>query len=138
MRVFAALILVTAVYVAGILSHMLLTYTPSVTKAADLYMQAIAAIHMQESECGRNAACWQRGPCGELGEYQITPIFRTDIFRLTGTWINVLDNAECVWAIDFWLRHYGPLVGADTVEKLCKLYKYGPTGYRKYVLNKVG
>ena len=88
-------------------------------------------IWLKESRRGKDPKCRKVGAAGERGEFQITPIFIDDIERLTEVRIDPHDNKQCRWAVVLWLDHYAPIVGAQTVDELYELYRYGPFGYRK-------
>ena len=101
----------------------------------DIYVQGTEYIHERESDYGRSPECkrgWV-GPHGERGEYQITPIFEEDIWRLFKERIDPYDNAQCKRLIPRWLKHYRP--GAKdlydvmiAVQELWACYNRGPTG----------
>lgn len=106
-------------------------FTPAPT--VDIYDHAIAMIHWQESRFGADPRCkpGHVGPAGEIGEFQITPIWLDDIHRL-GVGCDPWDRDSCRRAIRVWLKHYGPRVGAKDPDDLARLYNLGPTGFRRW------
>ncbi len=97
---------------------------------SDLFAQAVQVIHHRESRSGADPRCRQTGPCGEIGEYQMTPIWLADCARL-GIDVDPLDNESCRRAIRAWLAYYAPRLGAETPEHMAELYRRGPSGYRR-------
>ena len=98
---------------------------------ADPWADALDYIHWRESRQGQALNGKVVGPCGEMGEYQQTPIFRADIERLTGRTYDPRRPRSARWAARVWLMHYAPLAGLtpDDGEELAKLYRYGYAGY---------
>jgi len=88
--------------------------------------------HFRESRNGSDPKCREVGPRGEEGEYQITPIFIADVFRICGYRINPHDNESCREGIAIWLDYYTPLVAAGTINDLHELYRHGAKGYREW------
>jgi len=72
------------------------------------------------------------GPAGELGEYQITPIFTDEVFRLCGFRPDPHNNDQCVYGLYVWLGYHAPRVGAEGRDQLYELYRRGPSGYREW------
>lgn len=87
---------------------------------------------LRESSCGTDPAWRITGPAGEEGEYQIRPIFKKDVKRLSGYEIDVYDNDSCRYGIFIYLEEYAPRVGAVTVEDMYQLFRRGPSGYRTW------
>ena len=105
---------------------------PAPAPAATDYAAILDYIWLRESSRGQDRRCWQVGPAGEYGEFQVTPPFLADVQRIGGYVIDRADNASCRAGIEIWLRHYAPRVGAVTTDELYRLYNMGPGGYRKW------
>ena len=89
-------------------------------------------IWQRESRRGEDKRCWEIGPDGEYGEFQITPIFVRDVRRISGYEIIRSDYSSCVHGINIWLDYWLPRVGAVDLISQYELYNRGPTGYRKW------
>ncbi len=109
-------------------SHVSALETPKM----DIYEQALHVILWAESRNGLMPNLDVPGPNGELGSWQVTPVWIADIKRLTGETVNPMDKDNMRRQAKVWLKHYGPRVGAETVEDLRQLYRRGPTGYRRW------
>ena len=83
-------------------------------------------IHARESSRGL-ADTSRPGPAGEMGEYQVTPIFIADVRRITGRAFDPYDPNDTRRAIIAWLTHYlGPAGHADPA-RCYRAYRYGPS-----------
>ena len=67
------------------------------------------------------------GPAGELGEYQITPIFQRDCLAKLALHVDPLDNTSCQDVIPRWLAYYAKAYRLNTDKAtLYQLYRLGP------------
>ena len=98
----------------------------------DIHQQAVDVILWAESRNGTAPNLDVPGPDGELGPWQVTPIWIADIKRLTGETVDPMDTDATRKQVLYWLKHYGPKVGAETVGDFWQLYRRGPTGYRRW------
>ena len=103
---------------------------------ANEYRQLLDFIWWMESRCGTDPACAVPGDAGEIGEYQITPIFIEDVERIERYTILPWDNRSCRFGITLWLQHYSIGLGiSDQPFELYKMYNMGPQGYKKYLVS---
>jgi len=72
------------------------------------------------------------GPAGELGPWQVTPIYVADIKRLTGEVLDPYDCQACREAARVYLQHYMRYVAVETICDAHELYRRGLTGYRNW------
>ena len=72
------------------------------------------------------------GPRGELGPWQVTPIWIADIERLFGEKVDPFDAERTRRHVRLWLKYYAPRAGAETKEDMHELYRMGLTGYRRW------
>jgi hypothetical protein len=91
-------------------------------------------IYWSESRNGADPKCFpgEVGPAGELGPWQVTPIYRRDIKRLTGVDLDPYDNDACRDAARAYLEHYMRHTTVTTPYEAHELYKRGLTGYREW------
>ena len=97
------------------------------------YTDTLDYIWQRESSRGTDPLCRVTGPAGEQEEYQITPIFSAEVYRISGYRIDVFCNKSCRYGISLWLDYWIPRVftGQPTVEQVYEMYRRGPKGYRK-------
>ena len=95
-------------------------------------------IHGQESNFGSDKTCLVRKPTGEIGEFQIRPIFERDIKRITnGRFaVNPSNSGSSRVAVYIWLKHYLPRAEKRhgrrmTTEEVLEMYRTGYSGYCK-------
>ena len=69
------------------------------------------------------------GVAGELGPYQITPIFCDDHKRRTGNELNIFNPPNVHISIMLYIEHYAPSRNITTIGEAYDLYRLGPTGY---------
>jgi len=98
----------------------------------DTYEQALDYILQRESNNGKADNLDVPGPDGELGPWQVTPIWIDDIKRLTGEVVDPMNQVSTRRQVRIWLEHYAPRVGAESKEEMHELYRRGPTGYRRW------
>lgn len=103
----------------------------SLDAAPILYAVVLDEIHWRESRRGADPKCRQIGLAGEVGEFQIRPIFIADVERIAGYRIDPADFWSCRKGITIWLSYYAPRVGAETVDEMYELYRCGPSGFRR-------
>ena len=86
-------------------------------------------IWYRESRCGKDENWKLPKPTGEVGEYQIRPIFIEDVIRISGYIINPMDNKSCRKGVRIWLDHYVSYINKNmTINDQYELYNRGYKG----------
>ena len=102
-------------------------------KMPDIENNVLDYFWHRESRCGKDKRWKLPKATGEVGEYQIRPIFITDVERISGYTIDPMDNISCRKGIQIWLDHYVPLIDKDMgIEDQYEMYNRGYAGYKRW------
>ena len=105
---------------------------PARVRQASAAERAVDLIWLRESTRGTAANLDIPGKAGELGEFQLTPIWIADCRELFGVQVNPFDDAQCREIIPRWLARRAPEAGAVTAEDMAEMFRLGPRGFRAW------
>ncbi|MCP4612130.1 MAG: hypothetical protein GY845_25830 [Planctomycetes bacterium] len=96
------------------------------------YAVTLDYIKRKESQGASEKTLRTPGPNGELGSYQMTPIYIKDHLRRTGERLDPLNDLQAEASVCLYLEYYCPLVGAESIEDAYQVYRRGAKGYKKF------
>ena len=105
---------------------------PARVRQATTIEKAVDLIWLRESTRGTAKKLDIPGPAGELGEFQLTPIWIEDCRKLFGVTVNPFDVDQCREIIPRWLARRAPEAGAVTPEDMAEMFRLGPRGFRAW------
>lgn len=106
---------------------------PAVSTIEEPHAELLNYVWERESSCGTDPKRLLQGPAGELGDYQITPIFVEDVKRL-GYEVDRLDPESSRFAAMLWIDHYSKKIPdweSLPIETQYELYRRGYKGFKE-------